>query len=346
MVAVRHSDADRYIANLPNDALVYLVFGPDAGLVSERTAAIISGSVDDRHDPFQVVELAGDQVSDDPGVLLDEVNTIGLFQTRRVIHITAGRKSFVDAVKSVLEAEREGSVVVVSSGPLRGDAPLRSLCSKAKLAASIECYPDNDRDISRIIDEELSSKHIRISSDAKTALVTQLGADRLGTRSEIEKLIVYTHGKSEISLNDVVNIVAGAAGEVYEDAMDAAFLGDRNRATETFLHVFDTGENINSLIGSCIRRCLLLHSMLVEIERGSSIDQAMQKFGQNRLPFPKRKNIEAQIKNHTQVRLLDLLEKLNAFGFLIRDQTRLSETIAIRMLWTITQACRRNRDRS
>src|SRR5436190_1262628 len=47
MVAVKASDVDTYLARLDRAAPVVLIFGPDAGLVSERVNAVIAASVDD-----------------------------------------------------------------------------------------------------------------------------------------------------------------------------------------------------------------------------------------------------------------------------------------------------------
>ena len=43
-----------------------LVFGPDAGLVSERVDALVRASVDDPDDPFSLVRLDGDALASDP----------------------------------------------------------------------------------------------------------------------------------------------------------------------------------------------------------------------------------------------------------------------------------------
>ena len=69
MVAVKASDVDTYLARLDRAAPVVLIFGPDAGLVSERVNAVIAASVDDPADPFSLVRLDGEDVSAHPARL-------------------------------------------------------------------------------------------------------------------------------------------------------------------------------------------------------------------------------------------------------------------------------------
>jgi DNA polymerase-3 subunit delta len=94
-----------------------LVFGNDAGLVTERARKIISHAVDDPKDPFQLVRIGGDELANDPARLADEANTIPLFGGRRVISIEAQGKTFVAAFEPVLG--RHHPIARSSSKPAR-----------------------------------------------------------------------------------------------------------------------------------------------------------------------------------------------------------------------------------
>ena len=51
MVALKTGDIDSFVAKPDAARAVVLVFGPDAGLVSERVDALVKASVDDINDP-------------------------------------------------------------------------------------------------------------------------------------------------------------------------------------------------------------------------------------------------------------------------------------------------------
>ena len=78
MVALKASDAETYVARPDPARPIALLFGPDAGLVSERAEAIIRSAVDDINDPFALVKLTGDDLASDPARLVDEANTVPL----------------------------------------------------------------------------------------------------------------------------------------------------------------------------------------------------------------------------------------------------------------------------
>ena len=62
MTAVKAADVEAFIARPDPARPVVLVFGPDAGLVSERVNALVKASVDDANDPFSLVRLEGEEL--------------------------------------------------------------------------------------------------------------------------------------------------------------------------------------------------------------------------------------------------------------------------------------------
>src|SRR5262245_61561923 len=119
MVALKTSDIESFVTRPDPARAVVLVFGPDAGLVSERADALIRASVDDTNDPFSLVRLDGDTLASDPARLIDEATTVPLFGGRRAIRVRAGSRNIVPAVEAVLAARLSDCRVVIEAGDLK-----------------------------------------------------------------------------------------------------------------------------------------------------------------------------------------------------------------------------------
>src|SRR5258708_37886684 len=102
MVALKTGEIEAFVARPDPSRSVVLVFGPDAGLVSERVEAIVRASVDDPNDPFALVRLDGDTLAADPARLADEALTVPLFGGRRAIRVRARRRHIVPAGGAIL----------------------------------------------------------------------------------------------------------------------------------------------------------------------------------------------------------------------------------------------------
>src|SRR5690242_6554718 len=184
MVAIKANDVDAFLAKPPQARPVVLVFGPDAGLVRERAERLINASVDDPRDPFALVRLEGDVLASEPSRLVEEAHTVPLFGGRRAVWVKAGGRNFVAAVETVIASPPTDCRIVIEAGDLRRTAPLRAVCEKAACAATIACYVDNERDLGRLVDDEMRAAKLAIAPDARAALIALIGGDRAASRSE------------------------------------------------------------------------------------------------------------------------------------------------------------------
>src|SRR6201990_790515 len=204
MVALRGKEIDAFLAPPDAGRPIILLSGPHAGLVRERADALIASAIDDPNDPFSLVKLDGDELSAEPSRLVDEALTVPLFGGRRAIRVRAGSRSFAGGVETLADITLKDCRIVIEAGDLRAESPLRKACERAKTAVAIGCYPDTERDLAKLIDEELRLSNLRIAPDARAVLMGLLGGDRQASRNEIRKLTLYAHAAGEVTLDDVM----------------------------------------------------------------------------------------------------------------------------------------------
>ena len=339
MVAVRAQDADRLLSHPPTHVFAYLLFGTDVGLVSERVRKIVRDSVSDPHDPFQLVRLGGDELAADPLRLADEVHTVGLFGGQRAVWVEAGSKNFAAAVEPLFADPPAGCRLIVEAGGLKKDAPLRKLFEREKSALAIECYPDRPEDIARLIETETVAAGLAIDSETKEILVSLLGVDRLTTRSELAKLMLYAHGKREIGEEDVAAIVADASALHLDAAVNGAFSGDYAAVSDTAAKVFAGGGDANALLAAALWHALMLHKIRLEADRGTSPDAAVDRFSRA-AGFARKAQTKAQARAWSAIKLLRAVDLIADAVRRCRRHAELGQEIAVRALWSVALAAK------
>jgi DNA polymerase-3 subunit delta len=335
MVAVKSYEADRFLARPPAHVFIYLVFGTDAGLISERTHRIVAQSVDDPKDPFQMLRLSGDQLAADPLLLADEVYTIPLFGGRKAVLIEPGTKGFEPALAPIMATPPENCVIVIEAGGLKRDAALRKLCERDKNAAAIECYPDSAKDVAHLIESEVAKAGQTIDGDAKTMLVSLLGQDRLTTRSELEKLLLYAHGETHLTLDHIEAIVSDASALVFDHAIDGAFDGAFRAVEETAARVFAEGGDANMLLGMALRHAISLHRARLDYEAVDSDGGEKP-----RSTYGRAATMDKQMRVWSSQRLARAISILAEAIGKVRREPRLAEIVCVRALWAVALAAK------
>ncbi len=271
MTAVKASDVDAFLARPDPARPVVLVFGPDAGLVSERVNALIKASVDDVNDPFSLVRLEAEELSANPARLVEEAQTIPLFGGRRAVWAKAGSRNIAPAVEAVLALPASECRVVIEAGDLRRNAPLRVVCERAKNAAALPCYADTERDLARLIDSEMRAAELVLKPDARAMLIPLLGGDRAASRNELRKLALYARGRGEVDVDDVTAVVSDASALALDDLVDTAFAGRPADLEAQLAKVRAAGSPVGSIFFAAQRQLAQLHKWRTAIEGGAHV---------------------------------------------------------------------------
>jgi len=338
MVALKAFQVDAFVAK-PAQPVV-LVFGPDSGLVRERAEALIRASVDNVDDPFSLARLDGDDLSAEPSRLVEEANTIPLFGGRRAVWVKVGARNIVPAVEALLAAAAPDCRVVIEAGDLRRNAPLRTLCERAKNAAALPCYEDDQKTLDRLIDAELRENGLTIAPEARAALIPLLGGDRLASRSEIVKLALYARGQTRIELDDVIAVTADASALALDALLDAAFAGRTAEVEFQFAKARTAGTAPSAILAAAIRHVASLHKARLAVDSGQSASGAAEEM---RMHFSRKPSVEAALRAWTAPRLARAMSQLAEAALEARRQharADVSEPIAQRALLSLAVQAR------
>jgi DNA polymerase-3 subunit delta len=340
VVAVKASDVEARIARPDPRAVVYLVYGPDSGLVSERAKALADKAVDDPADPFQMVKLAGEDVAADPQRLVDEANTIGLFGGRRVIWVKPTSRSLAPALAPVLAAPPANTLIVLEAGDLNRTSPLRALCEKSPAALALPCYADEGRTLAALVNDMLAKDGLGIDDEARETLLALLGADRLATRNEVGKLALYARGRDTITVDDVEAVVGDVSTLTSDAALDAAFAGDLGALDNAFARLRAEATDPGTLMNAALRHALMLLRARFAIEAGATIEEQLRA---TRVNFRREDTVKRQLRAWTSARLLAVIRACGDAVAEARKQPGLAAQVAHKTLIDFARSAARSK---
>jgi DNA polymerase-3 subunit delta len=216
---------------------------------------------------------------------------------------------------------------------------LRTLCERAKNAVALPCYPDSERDLARLIDNEMRAAGLVLAPDARALLVPLLGGDRAASRNEIRKLALYARGRVEVGVDDVTAVVSDASALALDDLVDTAFAGRPADLEALLAKVRTAGSAVGSIFFAAQRQLAQLHKWRTAIEQGApfSLDGL-----QPPLHFRRKNLVEAALKQWNAARLTVAMAELAEAVLAARRRPALADTIAARALLSIAMKARRS----
>ncbi|MBT3306824.1 MAG: DNA polymerase III subunit delta [Alphaproteobacteria bacterium] len=289
-----------------------LLFGPEQGLVRERGSIIAKTVVDDLSDPFRVVEFSGGALKADPPLLGDEAAQLSMIGGRRVIRVVDAVDGVSNIFATYLETPSQQTLVIAEAGNLTPRSSLRKLFEGSKSAASIGCYEDSDGDLRSVVQESLGRFGLTASADAMAFLVEHLGANRLVTRNELEKLALYVNGgrpedAAVVSLDDAIACIGDSAAMSLDLVVYAAAGGDSQGLDRALAKAFDDGTSPIGILRALQRHLQNLHVTIGKVESGMPPDKALFAI-RPPINFKFKPQFQAQLRNWRQDRLVQALD--------------------------------------
>jgi DNA polymerase III delta subunit len=168
-----------------------LFYGPDEGRVRESALLAARSICEDLSDPFRVVSLDGAEIRSDPARLAGEAAAISMTGGRRVLRLRNIGDAAAPVLAEFLQNPAGDSAIIAEAGALSKTSKLRKLFETSPICAIAACYEDNSQDLAALITRHLRQNDLTITSEAMSYLQTCLGEDRLATRQELDKLVIY-----------------------------------------------------------------------------------------------------------------------------------------------------------
>ena len=306
---VKSTEAERYIAHPPAALRVALVYGPDQGLVRERAERMARTVVPDLADAFQVCELDEAALSADNARLADEAAAISMLGGRRVVRVRGAGNGLAKLFEGFLDDPKGDALVVVEAGDLAKGSALRKVFEDAANAAAIPCYADSPRDLADVVKSGLKERNLAIAPDALEDAVSRLGSDRGVTRQELEKLALYAHGQSRVSLEDVRAVMGDESDARIEEACDAAGEGNLQKLDLALSRLWADDMSPIAVLRLAMAHFQKLALAKDAVEKGEPLDGALRRM-RPPIHFLRAASFKAQVSRWNGGRLLDALDLL------------------------------------
>lgn len=322
---------------------IFVIYGPDRGLVSERAGLIASKTGVSLGDPFSLIKLDIADLQKDQGRLLDEAGSIGLFGGEKLIWVrgAANEKYLVDSLQLLSSKTLQDTFIIIEAGDLKKGSLLRKVAESARGIATVSCYPDDTRALNALIDAELAAAGLRIAPTARTALVELIGGDRIASRNELKKLALYCRGLDVIEEHHVTEIIGDASAISVDDAVDAILSGNTGNFLHAMQKITASKTAIFLVIQACLKQFQLIDAMKAEMEDNRiPATQVMQTLGRH-LHFRRKPIIEQALRVWSTDAIARETNRLQSAILQTRRRPSLEDTIAVQTLLSTTLQSRR-----
>lgn len=338
MVEIKSHEFDGFLQDRARHYRVFLIYGPDRGLVSERATAVARKTGVELDDPFCLVKLAAEEFQKDPGRVLDEMRSIGLFGGLKLVWLkgVTQDKPLADIFSEIATTIPESAFMIIEAGDLKKTAALRKIGEAERGVATIPCYPDDERALNALIDAELAQAGLSIAMDARQMLLDMIGGDRIASRNEVQKLALFCRGEKRIETGHVEAIMGDASAISIDDAVDAVLTGDRAGFLHAAQKIISSKLSVFALLQACLKQFQMLELLRAEMDEKRQPASAVLQTSGRHIHFRRKPAVEKALRSWSGAALARETNRLHGAILQTRQRQELEDTIALHTLLATT----------
>lgn len=275
---VKPRDIPALLKSVGDQTRAVLVFGRDEGLVRERAEKIGKQVAADLSDPFQVARPGLNDIKESPSVLLDEVSAISMLGGRRLVRLEGAGNESTEAVKLALGSTQGDGLLVITAGDLKPTSSLRKLMEAAKNGLAMACYEDSAQDLMGLVQSVLSDAGLSATQDAVAYLVDNLGGDRMVSRGELEKLVLYKGEEGgQVTLSDAKACVGDTSALALNQIAEAVTAGNLVNLEKLLERAWTAGHSAIPILRHLQLRIMRFHLARGMMDQGMNAAEAVNK---------------------------------------------------------------------
>ncbi len=341
---VKPGGAKGFIARPPSDIRVFVLFGPDEGLVRERADTLERQVVPDPKDPFRLADLDGASVNADAAQLYDEATALAFGGGQRAVRVRrlAGRiaDGVIDMVRNPVG---EARIILEAPGANKGSAIVTAAIG-CTAAAAVPCYHDESRTLRDLVAEIMAEAGLRPGPGVVDFVADRAGGDRALTRLEIEKLALFVgagpeRGQKPVDLEQAQAVVGDTALLTLDSLVDAVFEGrvaDVERILQRVRHEGIASGTILRAMAAHAARLMRFRSLV----QGGLDPATAAKRVKPPIHFSRRRNAERQARMSSNA-LSGIVSRLAEGERLTRLSAAPDESVCDRALTGVAATARR-----
>ncbi|MCI5071819.1 DNA polymerase III subunit delta [bacterium] len=239
--------------------------------------------------------------------IFDQANTFALMAPKQLFKVYLNKDFKEEDTKTweaYLKSPSDFTQIIVFAPKLDKRKKLTKLLQKHKLLQ--ECPQPSLHEMGSWLKRFSQEKNLSFDPQASTLLLDYLGADLAKLFNSLEKLALYKHPQTQVSLEDIHQVILQSSGQDIFTLIDFVFEQKKKQALETLKFILQGGDHPLVVLSLLIRHTRIL--MLCKTLQASPPASIAKKAGIP--PFTVKKYVQ-QSKHLSGQKLYQVFTQLN-----------------------------------
>ena len=178
----------------------FLIYGENEGLKKEIIQNL------KKNFSWNVENYDETQIILNKELFYEKIFNQSLFEKEKIVIVNRCSEKIYEVIENIFEKKILDTKIIFNANILEKKSKLRNLFEKEEKLIIIPTYKDTSVSLLEIAKKFFYNYKISISQEAINLLVSRCNGDRGYLRTEIDKILIYMHGKNNINLEEIYKL--------------------------------------------------------------------------------------------------------------------------------------------
>ncbi len=251
-----------------------LLYGPNEGLIRDNCVKVKKlfnkGEAEE-------VNFIGKSISEEPDILINEIQTISMFSEQKIITIENPIDKNIELFEDAFASLHENILIIVISSNLSKNSKIRKFFESSEIYLACAHYEDDLKSKSRQIQDLEKKINKVLDQDIKHYLSQNLSNDRMISINEIDKInLLYSNNSKTPQLQDIKLIFNDNADTGLNNISQNTLSGQTNKLIINLNKIFSEGTSPIAVIRNLLSYVERIQKTQIALKRNNNFEEAIK----------------------------------------------------------------------
>ena len=264
--------------NIKQNKIIFL-YGSNLGLIDLLYHKSIILLKIDKHDPFNVCKIDGNEFKENPYILEDNINTFSIFSENKFILLdlshTSPNINVDNIILKTITKENDNYLLIIKAGNISSQNKLIKYFEKSSNCVLTPCYEENVSKIKNDINKIFMRHKISFSNNFISHLSTAFNNDSLTNKMELEKLDSYLINNKNVTETALIKLLINNEDINLNKIINSCLNGETKECLFYFEKIYEKSNSNIILIRMFRKHLKIIEKILLSNQRGNSFLEAI-----------------------------------------------------------------------
>ena len=295
----------------------FLVYGENQGLKNEIIQNLkknLKGNIDN-YDEAQILV--------DKELFYEKIFNQSLFEKEKIVVVNRCSEKIYDIIENILEKKISDTKIILNANLLEKKSKLRNLFEKNKELVIVPTYKDTSVGLLEIARKFFYNYKISISQEAINLLVSRCNGDRGHLKSELDKVLIYMHGKKNINLEEIYKLTNLSENFSINELVDNSLSKNYQKISEIINESNYKLEDGMIILRTFLQRAKRLLNIYEKQDNNINFDSLINDY-KPPIFWKDKPVVKKQLENWSKSKIKDLIYNINKTETYLKTNSSIS----------------------